>query len=114
MAVRVLIVDDHTSFRRLARRLLEGAGYDVVGEASDCASALTAVDDLDPDVVLLDVLLPDGSGFDVADEVARRQAGSVVVLTSSRQASDFGAAVDGRRFIAKNELSPSRLELALL
>jgi CheY-like chemotaxis protein len=113
VVVSVLIVDDHASFRRLARRLLERAGYRVVGEAHDGGSALAAVDELDPDVVLLDVLLPDTSGFAVADRLAERGRRPVVVLTSSRGASDYGAAVAGRRFVPKGELTPARIAAAV-
>ena len=62
MPVRVLIVDDHPTFRRFARRLLQDEGFVVVGEAGDGASALDAVRELRPEVVLLDVMLPDVSG----------------------------------------------------
>ena len=113
MGVKVVIVDDHASFRRLARRLLEGAGYSVVGEAHDGASALVAVDELEPDVVILDVLLPDANGFDIADALAARASVPLVLLTSSRSASDYGASVAGRRFVAKNELTPQTIAAAL-
>lgn len=111
----VLIVDDHDSFRGLARRVLERAGYAVVGEADNAASALEAVDALDPDVVLLDVLLPDATGFAVADALAARATPRrpVVLLTSSRSASDYGSALRGRRFLAKSELSPTLIRAAL-
>jgi len=109
----VLIADDHASFRRLARRLLETAGYTVVGEASDGASTLAAVSELRPDVVLLDVLLPDATGFAVADRIAAQPEPPVVLLTSSRSATDYGAAVAGRIFLAKSDLTPSRIEAAL-
>ena len=66
MATSVLIVDDHPSFRASARMLLECEGFEVVGEAEDGMSALEAVDRLQPDVVLLDVQLPDINGFEVA------------------------------------------------
>ena len=113
VGVSVLIVDDHASFRRLARRLLEGAGYSVVGEASDGASTLAAVADLRPDVVLLDVLLPDASGFAVADRIAAEPEHPVVLLTSSRSAADYGAALAGRLFLEKSDLSRERIEAAL-
>ena len=112
MGVSVVIADDHASFRRLARRLLETAGYSVVGEASDGESTLAAVAKLRPDVVLLDVLLPDAaSGFSVADQIVS-EAGEppVVLLTSSRSAADYGAAVTGRRFLPKSDLTPERIE----
>src|SRR5687767_12897214 len=83
---RVLIVDDHALFRRSARRLLELEGYEVVGEAGDGAAALAAVDELRPDVVLLDVNLPDATGFDIAGRLRGR--GVRVVLTSDRDPSE--------------------------
>jgi CheY-like chemotaxis protein len=113
VGVSVLIVDDHASFRRLARRLFEDAGYSVVGEATDGASTVAAVAELRPDVVLLDVLLPDETGFAVADRLAAEPGHPVVLLTSSRSASDYGAAVVGRRFLAKSDLTPQRIEAAL-
>ena len=108
MPTSALIVDDHPSFRRFARRLLASAGYDVVGDAEDGASALAAVDALRPDVVLLDVLLPDMTGFEVAKELAARPERPLVVLTSSRSASDLGSLVrteHARGFISKRDLT---------
>ena len=66
MALSVLIVDDHPSFRSSARMLLESEGYRVVGEADDGETAIAAVRDLAPDVVLLDVQLPGIDGFEVS------------------------------------------------
>ena len=62
----VLVVDDHPTFRRFARQMLEEAGFAVVGEAADGAAALAQARELEPDVVLLDVLLPDISGIQLA------------------------------------------------
>ena len=103
----MLIVDDHPTFRRFARKLLEREGFTVVGEAGDCASALTAVAALVPDVVLLDVMLPDGTGVEVAAELAARKVPSTVVLTSSRSAEDIGvAALAGATgFLAKSDFN---------
>jgi DNA-binding NarL/FixJ family response regulator len=92
--VTVLIVDDHASFRRFARRLLDEAGFHVVGEAADGAGAIEAARELSPQVVLLDVLLSDRSGLDVAAELAETPQPPVVVLTSSRSASDLGVALE--------------------
>lgn len=108
-----MIVDDHATFRRLARRLLERCGFAVVGEAEDGTSALVAVDELRPDVVLLDVLLPDMSGFAVADAIEAKGDPPLVILTSTRSASDYGAAVAGRRFVTKGDLTPTRINVAL-
>jgi CheY-like chemotaxis protein len=103
----VLVVDDHPSFRRFARKLLEAAGLTVVGEANDGASALAAVGTLHPDLVLLDVLLPDTTGFEVARQLATWPERPLVVLTSSRSAADLGglAGRDAAAFIPKSELT---------
>jgi DNA-binding NarL/FixJ family response regulator len=109
MAATVLIVDDHAGFRATARMLLESEGWDVVGEAEDGEGALAAAAELHPDVLLLDVQLPDLDGFEVADRIAALAGpGPAIVLTSSRERSDFGDAVaasPARGFIAKSELS---------
>jgi DNA-binding NarL/FixJ family response regulator len=112
----VLVVDDHPSFRGFARRVLEAAGFAVVDEAGDGAAAVAAARRLRPDVVLLDVLLPDSSGFDVADLLADDPSAPVVVLTSSRSASDFGGTLEqspARGFIAKRDLSGDALAALL-
>jgi DNA-binding NarL/FixJ family response regulator len=110
MGVTVLIVDDHPTFRRFARRLLEEAGFAVVGEAADGAEALEAARTLAPAAILLDVLLPDASGLEIAAELADRHEATAVVLTSSRSAADLGAALDeapARGFIPKSDFSTS-------
>lgn len=110
----LLIVDDHSGFRSFARALLEAQGYVVIGEAYDGASALDAVAAHDPDVVLLDVALPDIDGFEVCDRLMARESDRpAVVLTSSRDASSFRkrlAASGARGFIPKSDLSGSTLD----
>ena len=108
MAARVLIVDDHPGFRAAARRLLELEGYVVVGEAEDGTSAVNAALALQPDVVLLDVQLPDIDGFEVAERLSGNGHMPAVVLTSSREASDYGPCLDRTPacgFLPKAELS---------
>jgi DNA-binding NarL/FixJ family response regulator len=117
MSRTVLIVDDHPSFRASARALLEADGFDVVGEAPDGASALVAVAELGPEVVLLDVQLPDMTGFAVCDALASRN-GSMpdVILVSSRDGDDYGdlvAACPARGFVPKDELSGERVAALL-
>lgn len=107
MTKRVLIVDDHEPFRAVARQLLEGAGYVVVGEAADAAEALAAVAVEAPDVVLLDVQLPEHDGFSVATALAVA-GGPAVVLISSRDSNDYGRRIEAcgaRGFIPKSKLS---------
>jgi DNA-binding NarL/FixJ family response regulator len=104
----VLIVDDHPSFRASARLLLESEGYMVVGEAADGARALLAAQELRPDLVLLDIQLPDMDGFQVAHELRLNGRRAVIVLTSSRDLTEYGALVErsgARGFVPKAELS---------
>jgi DNA-binding NarL/FixJ family response regulator len=104
----VLIVDDHPTFRATARAVLEAEGYEVVGEVADGAAAIEAAGVLHPDIVLLDVQLPDIDGFAVATRLTANGNGPAVVLTSSRDAADFGPLVaesGARGFVPKAELS---------
>jgi CheY-like chemotaxis protein len=112
----VLVVDDHASFRKTARTLLESEGFEVVGEAEDGMSALRASKELQPDLVLLDVNLPDIDGFDVAARITTDPAAPAVILVSSRDGSDFGPCVErsgARGFIPKAELSGAAIEEVL-
>jgi DNA-binding NarL/FixJ family response regulator len=116
MRPSVLIVDDHAAFRAAARALLEADGFTVVGEAVDGVSALAAVRALVPDVVLLDIQLPDQSGFDVADRLVVGGTIPAVVFVSSRSESAFRRRLAGNpawRFIAKSDLSGEALAAAL-
>ena len=104
----VLIVDDHPSFRGSARALLEAEGYLVVGEAENGIEGLAAARELRPEIVLLDVQLPDIDGFEVASRLTKDEDAPAVVLISSRDGSDFGHLVHdsgARGFIPKAELS---------
>ncbi|MBD0281719.1 MAG: response regulator transcription factor [Thermoleophilaceae bacterium] len=116
MGRTVLIVDDHPSFRASARMLLECEGFEVVGEAEDGAGALLAVQRLAPQVVLLDVQLPDIDGFEVAARLTANGDSPAIVLTSSRDVNDLGPLRERegvRGFIPKSELSGAALEALL-
>jgi DNA-binding NarL/FixJ family response regulator len=112
----IVIVDDHAGFRSWTRSLLETEGFPVIGEAADGASAVATARALRPDLVLLDVMLTDTTGFVVAQQLAQLPSPPRVILVSSREASDFGDAI-GRSpavgFISKLELSGSRLRAML-
>jgi DNA-binding NarL/FixJ family response regulator len=109
----VLIVDDHDAFRAAARAMLEASGFEVVGEAANGRSAIADVSRLQPDVVLLDIQLPDFDGFAVADRLPAD--GPAIVLTSSRSVTSFRRrlAATGWSFIPKSELSGEALAAAL-
>ena len=116
MSVTVLIVDDHPSFRASARTLLEAEGYEVVGEAEDGASAVRAAQALHPDLVLLDVQLPDLDGFEVADRLRGLEDPPEVILTSSRDGADYGRCIEccgARGFVPKADLSGAALAALL-
>lgn len=116
MVTTVLIVDDHPSFRTSARRVLEDAGYEVIGEAEDGQSALAAARALRPAVVLLDVQLPDLDGFEVALRLTAEDDPPAVVLTSSRDGGEFGGMVadsGARGFLPKGDLSGPALAALL-
>jgi DNA-binding NarL/FixJ family response regulator len=109
-------VDDHPSFRASARMLLEAEGYDVVGEAEDGLSAMRVVRELRPDLVLLDIHLPDLDGFEVARRMTANGSAPAIVLVSSRAREDVAPLVTdsgARGFITKSELSGSALEALL-
>jgi len=112
MMETVLIVDDHGGFRARAREMLESDGFRVVGEAPDAASAITAARQLKPDIVLLDVHLPDLDGFEASKRIAAANGAPAIVLTSSGDFGDMpGAHAEGfaRGFIPKAELSSTTI-----
>ncbi|WP_406047302.1 response regulator [Kribbella sp. NBC_00889] len=114
MSRTLLIVDDHAGFRSFARALLEAEGYHVIGEAEDGTSAVAAARALAPDLVLLDVALPDIDGFLVCEQIMQDgQPPPAVVLTSSRDISSYRERLGkskARGFIAKNDLSGTALD----
>jgi DNA-binding NarL/FixJ family response regulator len=116
MATTVLVVDDHPGFRATARTLLEAEGFTVLDEAADGTEALAKARALHPDVLLLDVQLPDLDGFEVARRLHSIGAAPAIVLVSSRDASDYGDLIAGcgaRGFVPKGELSGSAVRALL-
>jgi DNA-binding NarL/FixJ family response regulator len=114
---RLLIVDDDPRFRALMRQVLDGAsGFEVVGEAHHGGAALEAVRELQPDVVLLDVNLPDTTGFELAPRLAADHAGPAIVMTSSRGDETYeqlAAEAGASGFVSKYDLSPAAIRAAL-
>jgi DNA-binding NarL/FixJ family response regulator len=110
--VTVLIVDDHPSFRAVAQMVLDTDGFAVVGTASDGEAGVAATLRLAPDVVLLDVELPDIDGFEVAARLREAGSPAAIVFASSREAADFGSLVaesGARGFVTKADLTGDAL-----
>ena len=108
VARTVLVVDDHAGFRAVARALLEAAGIEVVGEAADGAEAISLCASRDPDLVLLDIQLPDIDGFEVRERLLGTVHPPAVLLTSVRPATAYGPRLRGLKpipFVSKDELS---------
>jgi DNA-binding NarL/FixJ family response regulator len=106
--LNLVIVDDHADFRGVARTILEGPWLDVVGEAFDARDAVEMCASLRPDVVLVDVHLPDADGFELARLLADLDPSPDVVLTSSRPLADLRSRLGRaptRGFLTKSDLS---------
>jgi len=115
-ALRVLVVDDHPSFRGWANALLTAEGFDVVGEAEDGAAAVALAAELEPELVLLDVQLPDSDGFEVASRLLAGHRDLKIVLVSSRERSAYGSLIETSGavgFISKADISRELLEEVL-
>jgi DNA-binding NarL/FixJ family response regulator len=107
--VRVLIVDDQPAFRLQLRRLLERAGMDVAGEAGDIPAAEAQVAALQPDLAVVDVMLPGISGLAGAPRLKALAPGLRVILVSAYrdQAHVFreaAAQAGAERFVQKDDL----------
>ena len=114
MRTTVVIVDDHQCFREQAAQLLELDRFAVVGDAGTGARGVEVSRRLTPDLVLLDVGLPDASGFDLVG--AMHETGAAVVLTSTRAVDDYGRRVaesGAEGFIAKEDLTGTAIRSLL-
>ena len=112
----VLIVDDHAGFRTMARVMLDGDGFVVVGEAGDGREAERLAAKALPDIVLLDIQLPDVDGFEVAYRLLAHAEPPAVVLVSTRDAADYGHRISASGaigFIQKGRLSGDTLRATL-
>jgi CheY-like chemotaxis protein len=118
MARSALIVDDDPDFLGLTARILVELGVDPVWTAADATEALEVVGEARPDVVLVDVWLPDRHGIDLAYELSELPWGPRVVLTSSDSdavlALDRGDGRSNLPFLGKEELGSDALQRLLL
>ena len=116
MVRTVLIVDDHPGFLACARSLLHAEGLRVVGQATTGADALAQAARLSPDLVILDVRLPDTDGFEVSRRLGALEPPPVVVLTSSDARAEIDPLVarsGARGFLPKESLSGATLRAML-
>jgi DNA-binding NarL/FixJ family response regulator len=114
MPLSVLLIDDDPGFRKLARRTIAGTRLSVIGEAGTAAAGATAARDLRPDVVLLDVGLPDGDGITLAGELSALPWGPRIVLTSVDPDAASPDEVDrsgAQGFVPKHDLPGRGLDL---
>jgi DNA-binding NarL/FixJ family response regulator len=110
MTLRCLIIDDSPSLLAAASDLLEREGISVVGLASTSVDALQLVNDLQPDVILIDIELGEESGFDLADRLAEldHQVQTIPILISIHERADFAELIDAAPvagFLSKGDLS---------
>ena len=112
MSPTVLVVDDDPAFRDLATRLLTGWGYQVVGGAGSVADALAKATSLRPEAAVVDVGLPDGSGFDLTAGLLALPWSIRVVLISADPDPAFEATarrLGARGFLPKDQLAGAAL-----
>ena len=116
MPCSVLVVDDDCAFRHLAARVLTEWGHVVVGEAGNVAEALERAAEVRPEAALVDVGLPDGNGFALAERLlALPWALRVVLISADVDSAGVRAAheVGARGFLAKEHLSSEALRQLL-
>ena len=113
--MRLLIVDDNPQFLDAARDFLEGDGLTVVGLASTSAEAIQLIQELQPDVALVDVDLGEESGFQLAERLAATASARVILISvyPEMELADLLAASPASGFVGKSDLSASAIRRAL-
>jgi CheY-like chemotaxis protein len=112
VAIRILIVDDDTSFLGLAAELLAGRGFDVVGRATDSTQALAATIREHPDGILLDINMPGRDGFATAAALSEACPSARIVLTSAdagHVAAEILRGCSAGAFVPKEDLATTDL-----
>ena len=108
----VLVVDDDACFRQLAVRILSSWGHAVIGQAGSVEEALAVADELHPDTALVDIGLPDGDGFQLAERLRSLPWPVRVVLISAdadRTNRPAARRAGASGFVTKEELSGAEL-----
>jgi DNA-binding NarL/FixJ family response regulator len=113
----VVIADDHPGIRSGIRGILEGSGnFAVVGEAQDGKEALVLVQELEPDLLILDVKLPEMEGPEVAASLSKLDLPTIILALSSYDLPEFVANMiqNGARGYLTKDLAPRLLSVAAL
>lgn len=83
MGIKVLVVDDAPFIREVMRQILLGAGFDIVGEAADGGAAVKLAAETDPDVILMDLVMPVMSGIEATREIMKNRPDQKVIACST-------------------------------
>ena len=111
MTVRVLVVDDQEPFRLAAAAVVAATdGFQVVGSAASGEASLVAVDELRPDLVLMDIHLPGIDGVESTRQIRQRQPSVQVLLLSTHEHYDDAAKCGAVAYLPKRTLDPTRLQ----
>lgn len=115
MSMRVIIIDDHALFRVGLQGLLEQRGIEVIAAVAEGAEGLSLAQEMNPDIILLDLRMPDMSGLEVLQEVREREIKiPVVMLTTSNEEQDLVEALrNGAQGYLLKDMEPDELVSAL-
>jgi DNA-binding NarL/FixJ family response regulator len=112
--VRVLTIDDHAPFLQVAHELmLATPGFEPAGEVTSGEEALAAIEEIDPDLVLVDIHMPGINGIEVSRRISSAGGRPVIVLISARDPGELPAAAQtcgAAEVISKQDLGPARLK----
>jgi two-component system, NarL family, response regulator DevR len=113
--ISVMLVDDHEVVRRGLRAVLDGGAIRIAGEAGTVTEGVRLAEEVRPDVVVMDLRLPDGSGIDACREIRARLPGTKVLILTSYADDDalFSAIMAGAAGYVLKDLNPGRLKDAV-
>ena len=113
--IRILVADDHSVVREGLRRVLDAPGFEVVGEAASGAQAIAASEKLTPDVVVLDISMPEGNGLSSIAKIREVSPKSRILMLSVSQGGEYvqQAARNGAHGYVLKDTTPAELRRAI-